>query len=76
MQEYHPMNRRVLFHDCPILDRSPSRGALRFKVGEDSGGGFPATTSKDIYHGMLSPPPGPLRFRRECEGPITRRRQN
>lgn len=29
--------------------------------------GVPATTSKDIYHGMLSPPPGPLRFRRECE---------
>jgi len=36
-------------------------------VGEDSGGGFPATTSKGIYHGMLSLPPGPLRFRRECE---------
>jgi hypothetical protein len=30
--------RIVLFDDCPILDRSPSRGALRFKVGEDSGG--------------------------------------
>jgi hypothetical protein len=43
---YHTMNRRVLFHDCPILDRSPSRGALRFKVVEDSGGGVPATTSK------------------------------
>ena len=39
-QKYHTMNRRVLLHDCPILDRSPSRGALRFKVGEDSGGGF------------------------------------
>jgi hypothetical protein len=25
----------------------------------------PATASKDIYHGMLSAPPGPLRFRRE-----------
>jgi len=27
----------------------------------------PATASKDIYHGMLSSPPEPLRLRLGCE---------
>jgi hypothetical protein len=32
------------------------------QTGEDSGGGGSCKASKDIYHGMLSPLPGPLRF--------------
>ncbi len=61
------MNRRVIFHDCPILHGKSLARCATIQSGGGLGVGFPATTSKGIYHGMLSPPPGPLRFRRECE---------
>jgi hypothetical protein len=76
-QMYATMNRRilrmVLFHECPILDRNPSRGALTIQIGGGFGRRVPATPRKLSIHGMLSLPPGPLRFRRECEDRWDRR---
>lgn len=72
------MNRRicrmVLFHDCPILDRSPSRGTLRFKVGEDSGGGGSCNGLERYLprNAFAASWAAPI-FRRECEDRWDRR---